>query len=806
MPTRPQPAPGSRVSELGKRKVKATEKVLSQKEADDDRQKEAAATAQAATERSAATANRRALSPASSGGGRGRAGGSSDALALERRLQTGAQVEVLPAGASKAAAGWTERGDSSQMQSTRTRRGTVLSLSSSRALVRFDGAPAGSEEWLPYAQLRLIADADVEVACGACARPLGSPPPLTDRGPAVFGEWGPRHGEGGPETDRAVSGGPLSAAPVPEHLACTCCERRFHTACVQTLASHAGPQLAQPAPRDSGEPDAEAAFGADDVAADASLSLANQLCAAHAQHGARWRCPRCTARDTFGLGLSRLAAPLVPDRKSERALALATFEWLSSGDHGDVLLPPPLLGRGDAHLFGLDEYERDEQASTSIDDEATGDGDDFGHRWNVRGAPSHTSQTEAEMMSALFHAALDDAHVALIAADGIGAEQAGLAHAMADQAARSLLSLPARPASCAEPLELPTHGAATASLRAFASVPTPAGGRAVSALVTPTPSIKGRKRSKVETSPFPLAANGGGRVSPFGLGARGGDEGGDDDPRETPGAGGGGGGGSGNKRDCSGPATSRKTSLYRGVSKRHGRWKARVKRNGKEVVIGCFATEVQAAHAYDQFALQLHGTKAILNFQESAKTSPIQSDVPMSGKPVPHRSAILNLNAVRLIPADEKARTPGGRSRGGSTLDDENDDDDSEEEEDLDSEKELLLSSLRAQGARMPSGGRGIRDAALEAEVQALADDVLLDAEVHGLGAMPMPISPPDSQRVGEEETLHISQLFSPLDDEHLPTMSQIPELGSQMGSQELQIGLQLDSQELRAAMNEHIR
>jgi len=178
----------------------------------------------------------------------------------------------------------------------------------------------------------------------------------------------------------------------------------------------------------------------------------------------------------------------------------------------------------------------------------------------------------------------------------------------------------------------------------------------------------------------------------------------------------------------------------------------------------------------------------------------------MSGKPVPHRSAILNLNAVRLIPADEKARTPGGRSRGGSTLDDENDDDDSEEEEDLDSEKELLLSSLRAQGARMPSGGRGIRDAALEAEVQALADDVLLDAEVHGLGAMPMPISPPDSQRVGEEETLHISQLFSPLDDEHLPTMSQIPELGSQMGSQELQIGLQLDSQELRAAMNEHIR
>ncbi|KAJ1636284.1 hypothetical protein T492DRAFT_399609 [Pavlovales sp. CCMP2436] len=169
MPTRPQPAPGSRVSELGKRKVKATEKVLSQKEADDDRQKEAAATAQAATERSAATANRRALSPASSGGGRGRAGGSSDALALERRLQTGAQVEVLPAGASKAAAGWTERGDSSQMQSTRTRRGTVLSLSSSRALVRFDGAPAGSEEWLPYAQLRLIADADVEVR----------PPPLS---------------------------------------------------------------------------------------------------------------------------------------------------------------------------------------------------------------------------------------------------------------------------------------------------------------------------------------------------------------------------------------------------------------------------------------------------------------------------------------------------------------------------------------------------------------------------------------------------------------------------------------------------
>jgi hypothetical protein len=131
---------------------------------------------------------------------------------------------------------------------------------------------------------------------------------------------------------------------------------------------------------------------------------------------------------------------------------------------------------------------------------------------------------------------------------------------------------------------------------------------------------------------------------------------------------------------------SRKTSLYRGVSKRHGRWKARVKRNGKEVVIGCYPTEVEAARAYDENALRLHGHKAVLNFADSAlemEAEGAEAGADAEGAPAfggvaaggaggdlaagadgaraaahqrHHRAAVVNYNAVRLIPADEKHR------------------------------------------------------------------------------------------------------------------------------------------------------
>lgn len=63
--------------------------------------------------------------------------------------------------------------------------------------------------------------------------------------------------------------------------------------------------------------------------------------------------------------------------------------------------------------------------------------------------------------------------------------------------------------------------------------------------------------------------------------------------------------------DAGGPI---RTSRFRGVSRRYGKWKARIKQNGSDLVIGDFDDELEAAYAYDAKARQLHGDKAMLNF------------------------------------------------------------------------------------------------------------------------------------------------------------------------------------------------
>ena len=65
------------------------------------------------------------------------------------------------------------------------------------------------------------------------------------------------------------------------------------------------------------------------------------------------------------------------------------------------------------------------------------------------------------------------------------------------------------------------------------------------------------------------------------------------------------------------------SSKYKGVcrNKAINRWQAKICWNRKQIYLGCFTDEVEAAKAYDQAARQYHGAFASLNFAP-ASTEP----------------------------------------------------------------------------------------------------------------------------------------------------------------------------------------
>lgn len=72
-----------------------------------------------------------------------------------------------------------------------------------------------------------------------------------------------------------------------------------------------------------------------------------------------------------------------------------------------------------------------------------------------------------------------------------------------------------------------------------------------------------------------------------------------------------------NSGTCSQCSTKRKiTSLYRGVFKQNNRWRSRIMANGQDYNLGYFHTEHEAAYAYNEAALRLHGEFARLNVIE----------------------------------------------------------------------------------------------------------------------------------------------------------------------------------------------
>ena len=62
------------------------------------------------------------------------------------------------------------------------------------------------------------------------------------------------------------------------------------------------------------------------------------------------------------------------------------------------------------------------------------------------------------------------------------------------------------------------------------------------------------------------------------------------------------------------------SSTYKGVSfhASSNRFRARIKIKGKTTHLGYFATDVQAAEAYDRAARELRGAKALTNFDAAA--------------------------------------------------------------------------------------------------------------------------------------------------------------------------------------------
>jgi hypothetical protein len=55
-------------------------------------------------------------------------------------------------------------------------------------------------------------------------------------------------------------------------------------------------------------------------------------------------------------------------------------------------------------------------------------------------------------------------------------------------------------------------------------------------------------------------------------------------------------------------------SKYMGVSRKRSRWEARIACEGKQIRLGIYATEEEAARTYDDAAQRIHGRFAVLNF------------------------------------------------------------------------------------------------------------------------------------------------------------------------------------------------
>jgi len=77
---------------------------------------------------------------------------------------------------------------------------------------------------------------------------------------------------------------------------------------------------------------------------------------------------------------------------------------------------------------------------------------------------------------------------------------------------------------------------------------------------------------------------------------------------------------------------------YRGVVCKGIRFRAQIQINGKQINLGKYTTEIEAAHKYDERAREAFGVKAKLNFPKSGELS--HFEVPLNPTPTPQHNPI----------------------------------------------------------------------------------------------------------------------------------------------------------------------